>query len=125
MPVGTDQRCRSLLAQHYPCRRVIACLFPAADIAIDTGFLQAVVELRAKQEMIDTQPCIAAIGIAEIVPKSIDLFCRMKFPDRVGPSLRDELLEGGAGFRPEQGVIHPSLGLVYVQVGWHDVEVSG
>ena len=66
---------------------MVACFFPAADLFVDAGGLQARGELGAEQEMIDAQACVAAVGIAEIIPECIDHFGRMQFPYCVGPSL--------------------------------------
>src|SRR5260370_41119950 len=79
----------------------------------------------AEQEMIDAQSGVAAVVGPEIVPKGIDALVRMECSQRIGPALSDEALIGVADFRAEQSIVYPSLRLVNVEIGGHDVVVAG
>ena len=73
---------------------MIAGLFPPPHFLVDARRLQPACQRRAEQEMVDPQPRIPAIGIAEIVPEGIDLFIGVEFPDGIGPAL---CYKGGKG----------------------------
>ena len=75
--------------------------------------------------MIDAQARVAAVSIPEIIPKGIDTLVRMERSQRIGPALSDEASIGVSDFRAKQGVVYPSLRLVDVELGWHDVVVAG
>jgi hypothetical protein len=49
----------------------------------------------------------------------------MKRSQGVGPALRDQAALGLADLRPAERVIEPALRLVHVEVGRHDVIVTG
>jgi len=103
---------------------VITGLFPSADVAVDGRGIEAPRYGRAEQEMIDAQPGVAAVSVPEIIPKGIDTLVRMECSQRIGPALSDEASIGVSDFRAKQGVVYPSLRLVDVELGGHDVVVT-
>ena len=49
----------------------------------------------------------------------------MERPYRVGPAMAGEAGESFPHLRPEERVIDPSLRLVNIEIGWHDIVVAG
>ena len=74
--------------------------------------------------MIDAKTGIAAKGITKILPECVDAFARMQLPQSVGPALRDEETIGLSHLGAKQGVIHPALGCVNVEIDRHDIVVA-
>ena len=62
--------------------------------------------------MVDAQAGAAGPGIPEVTSKMCRCARRAKHAQGVGPALRNEVAEGGAHFRREQGIIEPALRLV-------------
>src|SRR5690349_13217875 len=87
-----------------PHRRMVAGFFPSAYMTVNAGADEPFVHRRTEQEMIYAQAGIPAIGVAEIIPESIDLFFRVKPADGVCPALCNQVPESGPGFRAEQRV---------------------
>jgi hypothetical protein len=52
--------------------------------------------------MVDAQPGIAPVGVAEIIPEGVDALARMHAAQGVAPALRQQAMEGRARFRTEQ-----------------------
>src|SRR5215468_7053510 len=75
--------------------------------------------------MIDAETCIAAERIAEVFPERVDPLTWVEGPQRVGPTLRDQMVVGFPHLRAEQCVIDPSFWRRNVKTGWHNVEVAG
>ena len=75
--------------------------------------------------MIQPQSCIPSPGVSEIIPERIDTLVRVKFAESIRPSLREEALERVSDLDPEQSVVEPSLGLVDIKFGGHDIVVAG
>ena len=120
-----DQARRARIRELDPGRCVIAGLFPSAHIAVDACRFKSLRYRRTEQDMVDAQSCVAAVGVPEIIPEGIDTLVRMECSQRVGPALGDEASIGVADFRSEQRVVYPSLRLVDVEIGGHDVVVAG
>jgi len=49
-----------------------------------------------EQQMVDAQACVSAPCVPEIIPKGIDFLIGMEFPQRVGPTLRDQAMKGAS-----------------------------
>ena len=94
---------------------MITGLFPSTDVAVDGCRFEAQRYRGAEQEMVDAQPCVAAVSVPEIIPKGIDTLVRMECSQRIGPALSDEASIGVSDFRAKQGVVYPSLWLVDVE----------
>src|SRR6187402_2824361 len=75
--------------------------------------------------MIEPQAGVAAPGVPEVIPEGIDPFVRMERAYSVGPALIDEAAEGEPDLGAEERVIDPTLRLVDVEFGRHDVEIAG
>jgi hypothetical protein len=97
-----------------PDRGMITGSFLSSDVPINAHLDQALCRVWAEEKVIDPQPRISRKRIPEILPEGVDALIRMKLPDGIGPSLRHELPVRFAHLRSEQGVVHPSLGGVYV-----------
>ena len=74
--------------------------------------------------MINAQPGISPISIAEVIPESIDLLVGIQFAKRIRPTLFNKRLERKARFGPEEGIVHPSFRFVHIELGRHHVEVA-
>src|SRR5574338_620819 len=109
------------IRQLYPHRSMIAGFFPTPYVAVNAGAGKAAAQLRAEQEVINAQAGIPAVCITEIIPKCIDLFIRIKLAYGIRPSLIVELFKSSTNFRPEQGVIYPAFGFIYIKFCWHHI----
>lgn len=94
-------------------------------MAIDLGIDQPIRDRWAQQQMVDPEASIAGVSVPEIIPESIDRLVRVNGAQGVGPALRQEPEIVGLGFRREQGIVEPTLRLIDVQIGGHDIEVPG
>src|SRR3974390_1263774 len=74
--------------------------------------------------MVDAQPRIACIGMAEVVPERINRLPRMQSAQRVGPPLHEQCAIRLTELGPEQRIIDPALGRVDIELGWNDVVVA-
>src|SRR6478736_8919095 len=72
------QRGARLVLQVHPRRCVIAGTLPAAHLAIDARTPQPLANRAVEQQVIDAQAGIASVGIAEVIPESVDLRGRMQ-----------------------------------------------
>src|SRR5829696_9383346 len=75
--------------------------------------------------MIEPQAGVAAPCVPEVITEGIDPLVRMEHAYSVGPALIDEAAEGEPDLRAKERVIDPTLGLVDVEFGRHDVEIAG
>jgi hypothetical protein len=60
-----------------PDRAMITGFFPTANVPVNTGGFQPVIELWAQQKMVYTQARVTAVCVAEIIIKGIYLFGRV------------------------------------------------
>ena len=104
---------------------MVACFFPSTHFFVYACAGEAGGEFFAKEEVVDAQAGIAAVGVAEIIPECVDGVVWMKLAQGVGPALRDKCVEGCADFGSEEGVIHPFFRFVDVFFGRHDIVVAG
>jgi hypothetical protein len=74
--------------------------------------------------MVDAQSGVARISISEIVPERGDALARMKGPQRIGSTLRDEPGKRFLDLGGKQRVVDPSLGLINVEFGRHHTIVA-
>src|SRR6476469_7619498 len=74
-----------------PHRRVIARLFPATGVAIDTRRLQGFRERRAEQRMVDADAGVSLERVSPVMPECVDSLVAVEMAQRVGPALRDDL----------------------------------
>jgi hypothetical protein len=108
-----------------PRGRVVARLLPAPHLAIDTCSSEAFCSCRVQKEMVDSQPCIPAPCVSEVIPKRVDSLVRMQLTDCIHPTQLDETAKGVTHLRSEERVIQPALWFINIQVSRHDVEVAG
>ena len=104
---------------------MIARLFPASYVPVDTGGKKAFGQSGAQHEVIDTQPCIPAPRVSEIVPKGVDAFCGMQLAQGIRPALFEETVKSAPDLGTEKRIVHPSLRLIDVKVGRHHIVVAG
>src|SRR5215218_5888209 len=108
-----------------PGRGVVACLVPASHVPVDAGGDKASRHRATEKKMIEPQAGVAAPGVPEVIPEGIDPFVRMERAYSVGPALIDEAAIGKPDLGAEERVIDPTLRLVDVEFGRHDVEIAG
>jgi len=74
--------------------------------------------------MIDAQPSIAFEGIAPIFPERVNTLFWMKRPDRIRPTLCNQLCICFSNFGPKQSVVAPALRRVVIEIGRHNIEIA-
>ncbi len=89
-PSATASRLDGLIPQVHPRRRVVARPLPAADVAVDAGSGHASRDGRVQQQVVDAEPRVATIRVAEEVPERVDPLVRVQVADRVGPPLGEQ-----------------------------------
>src|SRR5580765_7458048 len=102
---------------------MVTRLLPSTNMTINTCSDKSFVNMRAQQEMINTQSCVTAISITEIIPKCVDLFGWIKFSNGICPSLRYQFFKSCTRLGSEQSIIHPSLWLIYILLVWHYIVI--
>jgi hypothetical protein len=116
---------RRVLPPSPPHRRMVAGFFPTPNVFINVAIQYAAFYFWANEKVVYTQTCITRKCISKIIPECINLFIRKKLSDAICPSLCDQLLKFVSDFGPEQGIIHPAFGFVNIQLGWHNIIVTG
>src|SRR5467141_3937248 len=104
---------------------MIARLFPTAHLPVHVSRDQTVHNRRAQEQMVDTKARVPGPRISEIIPEGIDALTWMKLSQRIGPALREQIMERLADLGPEQRVIDPALGPINVEFGRHHIEIAG
>ena len=97
---------------------MIARVLSGSCELVDTAAPQARFERGADQEVINAKPGISGKGVAEILSEGVDPLIRMKMPDGIRPTLRDQICIGLPHLWPEQSVITPALRFVNVENRW-------
>jgi hypothetical protein len=93
---------------------MVTRVIPSADVLIDTDVRKAVNEVRAQKEMIEPQARVPSICVPKVISKRVNALFWKKMPERVCPSLIDQLPIGVSDLGAEKRVINPRLRLIYV-----------
>ena len=104
---------------------MIACTFPAANVAVTSGRFKTVRQGRAQQQVIEAQSGIALPAVTHVVPERIDALAGMQRAQGVGPALLDQARILGAALRLHQRVVIPRFGRINVDFGPGDIVVAG
>lgn len=75
--------------------------------------------------MVNPQPEVPPPGAARVLPEGVDPGARVQVPDGVRPPLPELPAVRLPRLRPEQGVVHPALRPVHVELFRDDVVVAG
>jgi hypothetical protein len=67
---------------------MIAGTLQSADVAIDTGALEALRQFGIQQNVIEAQPAVAFPSVPHVIPKRVHRRFRMQRANGVGPALR-------------------------------------
>src|SRR5258708_33036794 len=74
--------------------------------------------------MIDSQPGIPSVGVAEKVPKGINLPAGMNRAHCIHPAVLEQVGECLANLYSEQSIIYPAFGLIHVGFDRNHVVVA-
>src|SRR4051794_12073183 len=104
---------------------MIAWVFAATHLTINTGGDKPLRQRRAEQQMVDAQPGIPGKGVPEILPEGVDPLARVHCPQSVRPALFYKPTVGVPHLGPKQRVINPALRRIDVELRRHDVVIAG
>jgi hypothetical protein len=93
---------------------MVTRVIPSADVLVDTDVREAVDEVGTEEEMIEPQARVPSISVPKVIPKRVNAFFWKKVPERVCPSLIDQLSIGVSDLGAEKRVINPPLRLIDV-----------
>lgn len=103
---------------------MIGRLLPPPDIPVHAGG-ESSGGGGVEEEMINPEPGVSSPGTPHLLPEGVDAVGRVQLPDGASPSLGEQLPISFPGLRSEQGVVHPALRPLHVELLWDDVEVAG
>jgi hypothetical protein len=101
--------------------RAVLATYPFVDASVN----QAALQIGAEQKVVDSQSGVTLPALSVVVPEGIYGSIGMQFADGVGPPLFHQTREACATLGLQQSIVGVRFCRVDVQIGRHDIEITG